>query len=944
MAGAHRRAHRRRQRAPTPTSTMLLEVGESICPGDFPHAASERLGLEAVPFPYKMTTICFVGPSAYAPIHSALTLFREEFEAQDQAARGSRRPRWTILAPSPSPSERAHRWPTDDRDQPAEVAAPSRPPRRPRPSRSTRDAVDAGARAGPERRADHDQRRAVHGPQGRAGHRRRRARTATYIPRFCYHDADEPGRHVPHVPRRGRQPAAARAARRRAWSPVAPDMKVETESPTAKRAQEGIIELLLANHPLDCPVCDKGGECPLQDQAFSHGPGESRYVEEKRHFEKPIPISDLVLLDRERCILCDRCTRFADEVAGDPLIHFTERGNETQVMTFPDEPFSRTSPATPCRSARSARSPPRRTGSRPARGTSTQVESTCTTCSVGCRIVVQSSRDELRALPRRRQRPGQLGLAVRPRPLRLRGRRTPTDRLDRAARARRGRARRDVVERGDRRPPASSSARRSTAAGPQRIAVLGGARGTNEDAFAWARSPTRSASPTATPSSATGCRPRCSACRGPRSTRRPPAPTIILLGPDLKEELPVLYLRLRHAAEQRKVADHRARRRRTGLTPLRLAQRPRRGRRASARDRSRRSPTHDVADQLARRTGRRRRRPCRTSPSPTAAAASPRCRRVLDAVPGRQGAAGAAARQRRRCAAARPARRADGDLDAAGILRPPPTASIDLLVLLGADPISDFPDADLARRALAGARRVIAVDTFLTDSSALADVVLAAAAFGEKAGTTTNLEGRVTTVSQQVTPPARPGPDWMIAAELAELLGHDDARRHADVGRRDHRRDRRDGAGVRRRDPGRAATAAATVSSPCRARGRRRRPTIASPPPSATATTTGSWSSRKLYDRAVGTAHVAVARPARRPGGGPRHPLDLDRIGVGRRRRRPDRRRRRASIVLPLVADAGGAARHAARCRSTSRARTDIARAHRRRRAAGRPTSGSSAI
>ena len=72
-------------------------------------------------------------------------------------------------------------------------------------------------------------------------------------------------------------------------------MKVDTESPTAKRAQEGILELLLANHPLDCPVCDKGGECPLQDQAFSHGPGESRYVEEKRHFEKPIPISDLVL-------------------------------------------------------------------------------------------------------------------------------------------------------------------------------------------------------------------------------------------------------------------------------------------------------------------------------------------------------------------------------------------------------------------------------------------------------------------------------------------------------------------------------------------------------------------------------------------------------------------------------------------------------------------------
>ena len=153
--------------------------------------------------------------------------------------------------------------------------------------------------------------------------------------------------------------------------------------------------MLLANHPLDCPVCDKGGECPLQDQAFSHGPGESRYVEEKRHFEKPIPISDLVFLDRERCILCDRCTRFADEVAGDTLIHFISRGNETQVNTFPDEPFAsyfsgNTVQICPV-GALTAK--PYRFKARP--WDLEQTESTCTTCSVGCRTVVQSSRDEL---------------------------------------------------------------------------------------------------------------------------------------------------------------------------------------------------------------------------------------------------------------------------------------------------------------------------------------------------------------------------------------------------------------------------------------------------------------------------------------------------------------------------------------------------------------------
>ena len=164
-------------------------------------------------------------------------------------------------------------------------------------------------------------------------------RAGDYIPRFCYH----PRMSSVGMCRQclveidtGRGPMLQPSC----MVTVSEGMVVDTESETSKRAQEGILELLLANHPLDCPVCDKGGECPLQDQAFSHGPGESRYVEEKRHYEKPIPISDLVFLDRERCILCDRCTRFADEVAGDALIHFIDRGNATQVNTFPDEPFS----------------------------------------------------------------------------------------------------------------------------------------------------------------------------------------------------------------------------------------------------------------------------------------------------------------------------------------------------------------------------------------------------------------------------------------------------------------------------------------------------------------------------------------------------------------------------------------------------------------------------
>ena len=103
-------------------------------------------------------------------------------------------------------------------------------------------------------------------------------------------------------------------------------VKTQVTSPVAEKAQQGNIEFLLANHPLDCPVCDKGGECPLQNQAMSHGPGETRFTEHKRTFAKPVQISAQVLLDRERCVLCARCTRFSEQIAGDPFIECSSGG------------------------------------------------------------------------------------------------------------------------------------------------------------------------------------------------------------------------------------------------------------------------------------------------------------------------------------------------------------------------------------------------------------------------------------------------------------------------------------------------------------------------------------------------------------------------------------------------------------------------------------------
>ena len=116
-------------------------------------------------------------------------------------------------------------------------------------------------------------------------------------------------------------------------------VRTQLTSPAADKAQQGVMELLLINHPLDCPICDKGGECPLQNQAMSNGRPDSRFDDVKRTFPKPINISSQVLLDRERCVLCARCTRFSNQIAGDPFIELIERGALQQVGIYEKEPF-----------------------------------------------------------------------------------------------------------------------------------------------------------------------------------------------------------------------------------------------------------------------------------------------------------------------------------------------------------------------------------------------------------------------------------------------------------------------------------------------------------------------------------------------------------------------------------------------------------------------------
>ena len=341
--------------------------------------------------------------------------------------------------------------------------------------------------------------------------------------------------------------------------------------------------------------------------------------------------------------------------------------------------------------------------------------------------------------------------------------------------------------------------------------MIGGARGTNEDAYAWAKL-AKGVLGTDNVDAQLGDGLEPSVLLGlPRATidEAAAATTLILLGPDVKEELPVLYLRLRDSAQRRRTRLLELSTHDTGLTPYAwkcLRYRPGEqgalvaalladGAKVPDGTGITDADLADVREQLAKGRVRRSRRPAldrrvlglrrgRRWPSCAPGCLAPPSCRACDAAtctapstsasrPGCCPVGCRSTRPARRCGPPGPRCRSPPGLDTAGILRAAADGHIGCLILLGADPLSDFPDRGLAQRGLEGVGTIVAVDTFLSASSQLADVVLAAAAFGEKAGTTTNLEGRVSTLSQKVTPSASAHADWIIAADLAFRLGHD---------------------------------------------------------------------------------------------------------------------------------------------------------------------------
>ena len=618
--------------------------------------------------------------------------------------------------------------------------------------------------------------------------------TGTYIPRFCWHPRMKPVGMCRMCLVEVEGPRGVMLTTS-CTMPVNDGMTVHTESDVVKKAQEGILEFLLINHPLDCPVCDKGGECPLQDQTMAYGPGESRFVEEKRHFEKPIPISDLVFLDRERCILCARCTRFSDEISGDPLIEFKDRGNHTQVLTFPDEPFSsyfsgNTVEICPV-GALTAK--PYRFRARP--WDLEAVESVSLVDAVHSKVSVQSSQNQIVRINGVDNEPTSHGWL------------SDKDRFVFESINSEHRLTTPLIkENGEFREASWAEALDAAAAGLRnveatRIAGLGGANSTNEEAYSYGKF---MRSVIGTPHLDAQLGDGLSADFLVATTPRAAIPdletakTILLWAGDLKEELPVLYLRVRRAATVLGATLIVVHPRRNGLDDVAAH---------TFRYQPGRGP--DVLKQLGAGKGEFADARAALDEGPVVALVG---RTGLAEGPELAEAVAAFVRDLPDAGVMPLARRANvygaldmgltpsllpgrvavtsgdgraaleaewGSLpettgrDAAGIIDGLAAGELDAVVLLGTDPVRDYIDPGKAEQALEHAQFVVAFDLFMNESVSRADVVLPVEGFAEAEGTVTNLEGRVQKVNRKIPGPGQSRPSWAVLDDLARRLDRD---------------------------------------------------------------------------------------------------------------------------------------------------------------------------
>jgi NADH-quinone oxidoreductase subunit G len=618
-------------------------------------------------------------------------------------------------------------------------------------------------------------------------------RVGEYIPRFCHHDKLEPvGKcRMCLVEVEGPRGTVLMPS---CTTPVSPGMVVDTSSEVVKKAQGGVLEFLLLNHPLDCPVCDKGGECPLQDQALAHGAGESRFIEEKRTYIKPIPVSELVLLDRERCVLCDRCVRVADDIAGDPLIEFIDRGSHVQINTFPNEPFSsyfsgNTVQVCPVGALTSV---DYRFKARP--WDLESVRSASLVDAMQSSVDVHSSRGRILRVY------GAENDALND------GWLSDKDRFAFSAFQSDDRITTPLIRDGDDFREATWTdaiemvASRLGAYVGTEVGAIGGASGTNEEAFALGKfMRTVIGSPHVDAMMGDGIDAHLAAAVTSRASVSDldKANTILVWCSDLKETLPVLYLRVRKAVlagATLVVVSPVA----TGLDSI--AAHKVRYRAGSGPEVLRKLARGDAAHQAvidSLREGPVVALVGRTSITENpmlSEAVAAFARTLADAklMPLLSRANVFGALDMGLAPTLLPGRASTGDEAAVAALEdvwgPLPEAvgkdtmamlealvdsDLRAVVLVGADPIRECPDPALAESALNAAEFVVALDSFVTDSTEMADVILPMAVWGEIDGTVTNLEGRVQRLRRSVQPRGR---SMMVTAALdsiAQSMGSD---------------------------------------------------------------------------------------------------------------------------------------------------------------------------
>ncbi|CAN5144513.1 NADH-quinone oxidoreductase subunit G [soil metagenome] len=621
------------------------------------------------------------------------------------------------------------------------------------------------------------------------------------IPRFCDHPLLDP---VAACRQCYVQVEGQRKLMTSCSTPVADGMAVQTQFTSAEvaDAQEAVLEFLLINHPLDCPVCDRGGECPLQDQALAYGPGESRYREAKRTYRKPLPLSPLVALDRERCVLCARCTRFCDQISGDRFIELFDRGAAEQVSIAPGEdfesPFSGNTIQICPVGALTART--YRFAARPFDLRS--ADTICPHCASGCNIRVDLRRGEVvRHLARDNRDVNDAWLCDK-------GRfafsfADGPSRLSMPLLRERGL---EPVSFGEALGAIASWARDG------RTAFLAGGRLSDEDAYALSKLARSAFATNDVDFRTAGTAHVPLEIEAAQAAGMPVtyhdverAKTIVVAGLDAEQELPILHLRIRKAVHNggARVVVVQPRRTRLWDVADHLLCRP--GEEADvlgrlgaggedadgegAAIREAREVIRNAGEDLVVLAGPR----LADVPGAVAAAAALAadaggrfallCRRANDRgalraglhpalLPGGRSILDDAARSQVEVAwgtllPERPGR------DTSAILEAAAAREIDLLFLVGVDPLDDFPDGALARRALENVPHKVVIDISSGPLVIYADAVLPAAPYLEKDGHYTDWEGR----SQRLRPARDPHglarSEWRIFQELSEAMGGD---------------------------------------------------------------------------------------------------------------------------------------------------------------------------